>query len=155
AAACRVPRRADAGFLVREPRPRARPDAGVRRGHRAVGRDLDSRRSERDEPHHGPGARFLPCGDTAATRGRHGAHRHRRGGGRMDAAGAGVRWPAGARTPAGAVPVITEELVHLEITGGVGTITLDSPANRNALSRRLVADLHRQLMAALADPGVR
>ena len=48
-----------------------------------------------------------------------------------------------------------DELVHLDVVGGVGTITLDSPANRNALSRRLVADLDRQLSAALADPGVR
>ncbi len=28
---------------------------------------------------------------------------------------------------------MTEELVHLEVSRGVGTITLDSPHNRNAL----------------------
>jgi methylglutaconyl-CoA hydratase len=50
---------------------------------------------------------------------------------------------------------MTDELVHLDVGGGVGTITLDSPPNRNALSRRLVADLDRQLAAALADPRVR
>ena len=50
---------------------------------------------------------------------------------------------------------MTDELVHLEVAGGVGTITLDSPRNRNALSRRLIADLDRHLGAALADPGVR
>lgn len=50
---------------------------------------------------------------------------------------------------------MSDELVHLDVAGGVGTITLDSPSNRNALSRRLVADLDRQLTAALADPSVR
>ena len=41
---------------------------------------------------------------------------------------------------------------------GVATITLDSPANRNALSTRLVADLHVALdaaEAAVADGSVR
>ena len=50
---------------------------------------------------------------------------------------------------------MADELVHLTVAGGVGTITLDSPANRNALSRQLVADLDRHLTAALADPTVR
>ena len=50
---------------------------------------------------------------------------------------------------------MTEELVHLEVSRGVGTITLDSPHNRNALSRQLVADLDRHLTAALDDPAVR
>jgi methylglutaconyl-CoA hydratase len=50
---------------------------------------------------------------------------------------------------------MSDELVHLDIAGGVGTITLDSPANRNALSSRLVADLDRHMTAALADPAVR
>ena len=48
---------------------------------------------------------------------------------------------------------MADELVHLAVAGGVGTITLDSPANRNALSRQLVADLDRHLTTALADPG--
>ena len=39
----------------------------------------------------------------------------------------------------------TDELVHLDLADGVATITLDSPANRNALSRRLVGDLHGAL----------
>lgn len=47
------------------------------------------------------------------------------------------------------------ELVHLDVGGGVGTLTLDSPHNRNALSRELLADLDRQLSAALADERVR
>jgi len=50
------------------------------------------------------------------------------------------------------------ELVHLDITDRVATITLDSPANRNALSRRLVADLGAALDAAeagVADGSVR
>ena len=50
---------------------------------------------------------------------------------------------------------MSDELVHLEVKGGVGTITLDSPHNRNALSRRLRADLERHLTTALSDPGVR
>ncbi len=40
------------------------------------------------------------------------------------------------------------ELVRLDVVGGVATITLDSPANRNALSRQLVADLHDALDGA-------
>ncbi len=48
-----------------------------------------------------------------------------------------------------------DELVHLDVAGPVATITLDSPANRNALSRRLVADLVGQLAAAAAVDAVR
>lgn len=48
-----------------------------------------------------------------------------------------------------------EELVHLDIADAVATVTLDSPANRNALSRRLMADLTDQLDAAAADESVR
>ncbi|MEO8541766.1 MAG: enoyl-CoA hydratase, partial [bacterium] len=36
---------------------------------------------------------------------------------------------------------MTDQLVHLELAHGVATITLDSPANRNALSRQLTAEL--------------
>jgi enoyl-CoA hydratase len=38
-----------------------------------------------------------------------------------------------------------DDLVRLDISGGVGTITLDSPHNRNALSQRLVAELLARL----------
>jgi methylglutaconyl-CoA hydratase len=51
-----------------------------------------------------------------------------------------------------------DELVHVEVADAVATITLDSRANRNALSSRLVADLNRaldQAEAAVADAGVR
>ena len=48
-----------------------------------------------------------------------------------------------------------EEFVHLERTPGVATITLDSPHNRNALSRQLLAELDRHLTAALDDRNVR
>jgi methylglutaconyl-CoA hydratase len=51
---------------------------------------------------------------------------------------------------------VSDELVHLDITGGVATITLDSPDNRNALSRQLVGDLHTALdgvESALAAGG--
>lgn len=43
------------------------------------------------------------------------------------------------------------ELVRAESSDGVVTITLDSPANRNALSRRLVGGLRAALDAAAAD----
>jgi len=50
---------------------------------------------------------------------------------------------------------MTDELVHLEVANGVGTITLDSPHNRNALSRQLTSELWGHLQAALADDAVR
>ena len=37
------------------------------------------------------------------------------------------------------------ELVHFGLTDGVATITLDSPHNRNALSRQLVTELFEAL----------
>ena len=48
-----------------------------------------------------------------------------------------------------------EPLVRLAAEGGVATITLDSPRNRNALSRRLVTELREALVTALGDDGVR
>jgi methylglutaconyl-CoA hydratase len=48
-----------------------------------------------------------------------------------------------------------EPLIRHDTGGGIATITLDSPRNRNALSRRLVAELHAALTAALADDAVR
>lgn len=47
------------------------------------------------------------------------------------------------------------ELVHFAVGGGVATLTLDSPANRNALSRQLMGELAAGLRSALDDPGVR
>lgn len=47
------------------------------------------------------------------------------------------------------------ELVHLDVAEGVATITLDSPANRNALSRQLRGELLAHLDTALADDAVR
>ena len=49
----------------------------------------------------------------------------------------------------------TEELVHLVFDRGVATITLDSPHNRNALSRQLVSELRDHLDSALADKRAR
>ena len=49
----------------------------------------------------------------------------------------------------------TAELVHYAVADAVATITLDSPANRNALSRRLVTELHGHLERAGADDDVR
>jgi enoyl-CoA hydratase/carnithine racemase len=47
------------------------------------------------------------------------------------------------------------ELVHLEVADQVATITLDSPRNRNALSRQLVSELFERLDAAERDDGVK
>jgi methylglutaconyl-CoA hydratase len=49
----------------------------------------------------------------------------------------------------------TGELVHYRVLGGVGTITLDSPRNRNALSAQLRKELSAHLDTALADQNVR
>jgi methylglutaconyl-CoA hydratase len=52
------------------------------------------------------------------------------------------------------VPVM-DELVHLAVAGGIATVTLDSPHNRNALSAQLRRELRDHLRAALADDAVR
>ena len=49
----------------------------------------------------------------------------------------------------------SSELVHYAVSDAVATITLDSPANRNALSRRLVTELFGHLERAGADDAVR
>ncbi|MEJ7743595.1 MAG: enoyl-CoA hydratase-related protein [Nocardioidaceae bacterium] len=46
-------------------------------------------------------------------------------------------------------------LVSLDLASGVATITLDSPSNRNALSRQLVAELTRHLRSAEAADDIR
>ena len=46
-------------------------------------------------------------------------------------------------------------VVAVTDTAGVRTLTLDAPANRNALSRRLVARLHDGLRSAADDADVR
>ncbi|MGW0899869.1 enoyl-CoA hydratase-related protein, partial [Streptomyces goshikiensis] len=46
-------------------------------------------------------------------------------------------------------------LVGAALTHGVTTLTLDSPANRNALSAALVGEVRAALAAAGADPAVR
>jgi methylglutaconyl-CoA hydratase len=48
-----------------------------------------------------------------------------------------------------------DRVVQVEVTAGVATLTLDSPANRNALSRALRAQLRTALTDALADDAVR
>ncbi|WP_338036344.1 enoyl-CoA hydratase-related protein [Nocardioides oleivorans] len=47
------------------------------------------------------------------------------------------------------------ELVHYAVDDAIATITLDSPANRNALSRQLVTELFGHLERAGADEAVR
>jgi enoyl-CoA hydratase/methylglutaconyl-CoA hydratase len=47
------------------------------------------------------------------------------------------------------------ELVHLDVADQVATITLDSPHNRNALSRQLVTELFERLESAERDESVK
>lgn len=50
---------------------------------------------------------------------------------------------------------MTAELVHLAVQSGIATITLDSPANRNALSAQLRAELQNALDRTADDDTVR
>mgnify|MGYP001036187662 CR=1 FL=1 len=47
------------------------------------------------------------------------------------------------------------ELVHYRVDRGIGRIELDSPHNRNALSRQLVEELDEHLAVASAEPDTR
>jgi len=62
-----------------------------------------------------------------------------------------------AAGPAAAVPPATadDRVLRVEVSGGVARLTLDSPANRNALSRAMRARLRAALTGALADDAVR
>ena len=51
--------------------------------------------------------------------------------------------------------MVPGELVHYSVDRSIATITLDSPANRNALSARLVGELSAHLASAAADQAVR
>jgi enoyl-CoA hydratase/carnithine racemase len=62
----------------------------------------------------------------------------------------GAARAAGAVGPSAYGATTMDELVHVDCDAGVATITLDSPANRNALSARLIADLHAALDEAEA-----
>ena len=46
------------------------------------------------------------------------------------------------------------ELVHYDVAGPLATITLDSPHNKNALSRQLVTELAYDTIAASSGSGV-
>ena len=48
-----------------------------------------------------------------------------------------------------------DRLVRYAVDGPLASVTLDSPHNRNALSRRLVAELHAALSRAEQDAAVR
>lgn len=50
---------------------------------------------------------------------------------------------------------MADELVHIAVDRGVATVTLDSPHNRNALSRQLRAELREHLLTAVDDDAVR
>ena len=49
----------------------------------------------------------------------------------------------------------SDRVVQVAVSHGVATLTLDSPANRNALSRAMRAELRAALDDALADDAVR
>ncbi|HET6395125.1 MAG TPA: enoyl-CoA hydratase-related protein [Blastococcus sp.] len=51
--------------------------------------------------------------------------------------------------------MISDRVVQVEVARGVATLTLDSPGNRNALSRAMRAQLRTALTDALADDAVR
>ncbi|WP_138757392.1 enoyl-CoA hydratase-related protein [Modestobacter altitudinis] len=48
-----------------------------------------------------------------------------------------------------------DRVLHVEVSSGVARLTLDSPANRNALSRAMRAQLRQALTEAFADDAVR
>lgn len=50
---------------------------------------------------------------------------------------------------------MSDDLVHYAVERAIATITLDSPANRNALSSALVGELTQHLQTAAADDAVR
>jgi methylglutaconyl-CoA hydratase len=50
---------------------------------------------------------------------------------------------------------VTDVLVGVQHRGGIRTLTLDSPHNRNALSARLLDELHAALRDATGDADVR
>ena len=50
---------------------------------------------------------------------------------------------------------MADELVHYAVRGGIATITLDSPRNRNALSAQLRRELRDHLSSAVGDDTVR
>ena len=50
---------------------------------------------------------------------------------------------------------MTDALVEVHHDDGIRTLTLNSPANRNALSERLLAQLEQALRDATSDPDVR
>jgi enoyl-CoA hydratase len=55
----------------------------------------------------------------------------------------------------GQVVVVSDEVVHYAVDRAIATITLDSPANRNALSTQLVTELTAHLATAAAAADVR
>src|ERR1700737_4188107 len=63
--------------------------------------------------------------------------------------------PAGRRGDDDHAAAMDQFPVRLEVERGIATITLDSPANRNALSAGLRRGLAARLGEAMADEGVR
>jgi len=51
--------------------------------------------------------------------------------------------------------VTSDRVLQVSVERGVATLTLDSPANRNALSRAMRAQLSAAVQEALADDAVR
>ncbi|HVB43561.1 MAG TPA: enoyl-CoA hydratase-related protein [Streptosporangiaceae bacterium] len=72
-----------------------------------------------------------------------------------DADSAGTGKTGTGKTGTGKTDTAQAVLVRTETTGGVATITLDSPHNANALSTRLLTQLRTALDDAIADPDIR
>lgn len=67
----------------------------------------------------------------------------------------GVAPAGGRRAPTVAGVSAAAELVHLSMRSGIATITLDSPANRNALSAQLRTELRAALERSADDDAAR
>src|SRR6202044_1552903 len=110
------------------------------RGRERCGPPPTRRRAARSPARRGPGA---SCGRADARRSRSPAH---------DITG---RFPSFGEYPPTLRTVGTDASVGVQHDDGVRTLTLDSPANRNALSARLLEQLEQALRDATGDPDVR
>ena len=109
----------------------------------------------------GVGARGRPGGSVAGRQRSDQGVRHRRGGDRVEAGPHRSGQPRdgaqlhGADVVGSATLVLMSTLVHYSVDGPVARLTLDSPDNRNALSKALVHQLRQGLCDASDDPDVR
>src|SRR4051794_3837415 len=113
--------------------------------------DVGTRR--RDQQGHGNRTRSCTGRDPTAPPRRHRARGDGRHGERMAVDRASLRGAARPRTQAGAVQEMTDATLY-SVERGIGTITLNRPDNRNALSIELMNSLGDNLTKAIADEAV-